>query len=273
MVEQPDLDQRQRLRELQRDAAIGLAGLGDARRVIVAQDHRRRVVGERAFDDLARVDRRAVDRAAEQLLVADQPVPRVEEQAAEHLVRQVEQPGLEVSRRVLGRRERAARLDRRAEIAAADLERGREPRDARGPQALGSCELGRRAAEQRRQAAPFAEQPRARAPRAVWPRVPVPSRIASSSPSDSACGPASSSRSRGRSDAGQRAASSASPGAELGRHRRAARDRRQQRLVPEDIRKARLASGTARRTESKLGTGDSPWQARNAPRHRECCSA
>jgi hypothetical protein len=66
------------------------------------------------FDDLARIHGRAVDGAAEQLLVADQPMPRVEEQTTEHFVRQVEQPGLEVSRRVLGRRERAARLDRRA---------------------------------------------------------------------------------------------------------------------------------------------------------------
>ena len=110
--------------------------------MIVTEDHGRRVVRKRALDDLARIHGRAVDRPAEQLLVADQPVPRVEEQTTEHFVRQIEQPGLEEARRVLGRRQRAARLERRAEVAPAELERGREARGARGSRTLRACQLG-----------------------------------------------------------------------------------------------------------------------------------
>ena len=171
--------------------------------MVVPEDHGRRIVGERALDDLARIDGRAVDRAAEQLLVADQPVPRVEEQAAEHLVRQVEQPRLEKARRVVGRRERAARLERCAEIAPAELERGRETRDARGAQALRARQLGRSATEQRRQAAPFAEQ----RTRELGGRLAARARAEQDREQlaiRQGLGPASSSRSRGRSDGGQR---------------------------------------------------------------------
>ena len=65
MVEQPDLDERQGLGELQGNAAIGLARLRHPRGMIVAEDHGGRVVGEGALDDLARIDGCAVDRAAE----------------------------------------------------------------------------------------------------------------------------------------------------------------------------------------------------------------
>ncbi len=89
--------------------------------------------GERPFDDLARVDRGAIDRAAEQLLVANQPMARVEEQAAKNLVRQIEQLGLKEPGRVSWCRERRTRLHGRAEVAAAELERCEQARHPSGP--------------------------------------------------------------------------------------------------------------------------------------------
>src|SRR6187551_2955148 len=84
---------------------------------------------------------------------------RVEEQATEHFVRQVEQLRLQEPRRVLGCRERAARLERRSEVTAPDFERGREAGDPRGPKAVRARELGRGTAEEAGQAAPVDEKP------------------------------------------------------------------------------------------------------------------
>src|SRR6185503_11897904 len=106
----------------------------------------------------ARIDGCAVDRAAEQLLIADQPMTRVEEQTAEHLVRQIEQPCFQESRRILGCGERAARLERCAEVTPAELQCGCETRDASGPQAAHTGELRRSAAEQCDEAAALDEQ-------------------------------------------------------------------------------------------------------------------
>ena len=63
-----------------RQQLVGAAGLGDAGRVVVREDHRRGVARERRLDDLARVDARLRERAAEELLARDQPVLAVEEE-------------------------------------------------------------------------------------------------------------------------------------------------------------------------------------------------
>src|SRR5690606_18479876 len=111
--EQPYLDEPEGLRELQRDAADGLARLGAPGRMVVADDDGRGIQRQRALDDLARVHRGAVDRAAKELLVADDAVARVEKKTAEHLVRQIREPRLEEPGRVAGRREGVAPVGRR----------------------------------------------------------------------------------------------------------------------------------------------------------------
>ena len=82
VIDHPDVDQRQRIAQAPGDELIGLTRLGDARWVVVSENERRRASLERAFHDFARVHARAVDRAAEQLLEAEQTVAVVEEQAA-----------------------------------------------------------------------------------------------------------------------------------------------------------------------------------------------
>ena len=59
----------------------------------MGQDHGRGVAVQGLLDHFPRVDRRAVDGAAKQLLEGQHPVPVVQEQAAEHLVGPVPKPG------------------------------------------------------------------------------------------------------------------------------------------------------------------------------------
>ncbi|MNP32050.1 hypothetical protein D3C76_1252070 [compost metagenome] len=96
MVEHAHIHQRQGIFQALGEQAIGLARFGDAGRVVMGEDQRRRVVRQGALDHLARVDAGAVDGAVEQHLEGQHPVPAVEEQAGEHLVRLVAQARLEV---------------------------------------------------------------------------------------------------------------------------------------------------------------------------------
>ena len=135
------------------------------------EDDGGRVVLQRALHDLARIDRRAVDRAAKQLLVADQPMPRVEEQAAKHLVRQVEQPRLEEAGRIERCREGAARIQRAPRDSGGRARARPASRATRaGPSPCARASSAGAAAEQRREAAPCARAGRARAPRRSAPR-------------------------------------------------------------------------------------------------------
>ena len=65
VVEQTDVDQRERLLDPHRDEFVGLAGLGDAGGMIVRHDERRRIALQSAFDDFSGVHTGTVDRAAE----------------------------------------------------------------------------------------------------------------------------------------------------------------------------------------------------------------
>ena len=74
MIEHADIDQRQRIAQAVGDQFVGLAGFRDARGMIVREDHRRCIAAQRLLDDLAGMDARAIDRAAEQLNEGDEPV-------------------------------------------------------------------------------------------------------------------------------------------------------------------------------------------------------
>src|SRR5690606_14580007 len=87
VVEQADVDQRQGLLEARGDRAVRGAGLGAAAGMVVPDDHRRRVAGQRVAHHFARMHLRAVHGAAEQLLERQGPVPGVQEQRREHLAR------------------------------------------------------------------------------------------------------------------------------------------------------------------------------------------
>src|SRR5439155_27278541 len=79
MVEHLDVDERERGFQRSREDLVGVAGLGDAGRVVVGEDHGGRVVLERALHDFARIDARLRERAAEKLLRRGHAVLRVEE--------------------------------------------------------------------------------------------------------------------------------------------------------------------------------------------------
>ncbi len=133
VIEEADLDQGEGVAQPGRDDLVGLRRFGDPGGVVVGQDHGRRVAGEGLLDDLPGVDARPVDRAAEQFLAAGEPVAAVQEQAAEHLVLEVAQPGHQV---VAGRPRAAedrAGLEPLEVMAAHDLERRLEFCPVRGP--------------------------------------------------------------------------------------------------------------------------------------------
>src|SRR5882724_3446560 len=89
VVEDSNVDERERLLEAPGDELVGLAGLGDSRRsVIVKEDHGGGVGLDDDARDLTRIHRGVVDRAAEENLGANQATAAVEQQEAEDLVRQ-----------------------------------------------------------------------------------------------------------------------------------------------------------------------------------------
>ncbi len=92
MIEHPDVHQRQRLAQPAGDELVRLAGLGNARGVVVSEDHRCGIAAERLLDDFARMHAGAVDGAAKQLVEGDQAVAVVQVQAAEQLMGLVPQP-------------------------------------------------------------------------------------------------------------------------------------------------------------------------------------
>jgi hypothetical protein len=92
MIEQANIDQRQGACKPFGDASIGLAWLAVSGRMVVAQDQRRGIVVQGTFQHFARVDRGAVERATEQRFETDQPVSRVQKQAAKNFIGQFGQP-------------------------------------------------------------------------------------------------------------------------------------------------------------------------------------
>ena len=78
MIEQADVDQRERLFDTLGDQLIGLTRLGNSGRMVVCDDHGGGVPLQSLLDHLARMHARPVDRAAEQLFEVDQTVTVVE---------------------------------------------------------------------------------------------------------------------------------------------------------------------------------------------------
>src|ERR1700722_12588661 len=64
VIQKANVHEAQRLLDSLSNQFIGLAGLGDTRRMIVSDDHGGRVALQGELDDLARMHAGAVDRAA-----------------------------------------------------------------------------------------------------------------------------------------------------------------------------------------------------------------
>ena len=86
VIEKADVDEGQRAAELQRDAAVGFAGLGDPGRVVVEKYQCRGVVVQGLLNDDPGIDGRPVDGALEEFGHPDQPMARVEVDHAEHFI-------------------------------------------------------------------------------------------------------------------------------------------------------------------------------------------
>ena len=106
MVDEADVDERERLGEPLGDGAVGDAGLGDARRVSVRHDEGGGVVHQGAAHHDAWMDGGGVHGALKEGLVRDGLVPVVEEDGDEDLVAKSAKPGLEVAPGVGRRGER-----------------------------------------------------------------------------------------------------------------------------------------------------------------------
>ena len=82
VIEHPDIHERQRFLQASRDELVRLAGLEHAGGVVVSEDQGCRVVQQGLPQDLAGVNARAIDGAAEELLEGNEPMAVVEVQAA-----------------------------------------------------------------------------------------------------------------------------------------------------------------------------------------------
>ncbi len=96
VVQDPDVQQCQRLLQPNRDRPVGCTWLRVAGWVVVEEHQGGRVVMQRALGDDPRVDFAGIDGAGEEVLGGDDPVLRVQEDDAENFVRQSRASGLEV---------------------------------------------------------------------------------------------------------------------------------------------------------------------------------
>ena len=91
MIEQPNVDQAERLLHSLRDEFVGLTRLGNPGGMVVSDDHRRRIALQGELDYFAGMYARTVDGAAKQLFVLDQAVALIEIQATEHFMLEIAQ--------------------------------------------------------------------------------------------------------------------------------------------------------------------------------------
>lgn len=125
----------------------------------MGQDQRRRVVRQGALDHLARVDAGAIDAALEQHLERQDPVPRVEEQAGEHLVLLVAQARLEIVAHRLRALQYRIATQALGQVAPAHLQHGLQLRILGHAEPEMAAERGEVRLEQGTQPAELAQQP------------------------------------------------------------------------------------------------------------------
>ena len=107
------------------------------------------MVREAALHDLARVDFRTIEGAAEQLLERDHAMPRVQEKAGENLVGQGPQAARQVFARAAGLGERLAARQALGQVAGTQLQGPGQCAGAGGAQPRHARQLRQRQVEQR----------------------------------------------------------------------------------------------------------------------------
>ena len=122
MVENPHVDERQRVAQAVGDELVGLRRLGHARGVVVGEDHGGRVAAQRFLDHLAGVDGGAVDGAAKERHEFDDAVAVVEEEDGEDFVFAWGELELQVLARVSRVAERATATDAAREEVACGVQ-------------------------------------------------------------------------------------------------------------------------------------------------------
>ena len=123
------------------------------------EDDRRGIVMQGTLQDLAWVHSSTIHGTSKQLFVADQPVTGVEEQATEHLVGQIRQPGPKVAYCILRGAEGASVGNRRLQVAPAGLQGCLDPGDPGRPEAWRLSQSGRAGRQHAAQVAASAQQP------------------------------------------------------------------------------------------------------------------
>src|SRR6266704_1908431 len=123
MIEHLDVDECERGFQRSREDLVGVARLGDARRVVVREDHGGGVVLERALHDLARIDAGLRERAAEKLFRRCHAVLRVEEQHDEDFLFAPGEREAQIIAHRPRRGERVARGDLLLQGASRELDR------------------------------------------------------------------------------------------------------------------------------------------------------
>lgn len=113
MIKQSNVHQFEGRLQSAGDSLVSLTRLRDAGRVVMRQDHGGCIDRQRLLDHFSRVDAGPVNRATEQLLERDDPVPVVEIDAAEQLVFEASERDLQVVFGVSGAADRDAGLELR----------------------------------------------------------------------------------------------------------------------------------------------------------------
>src|SRR5882762_7181214 len=134
MVEHLNIDQGERTFQRAREDLVGMARLCDTGGVVVRENHGRRVMPQGALDHLARVNTRLGQGTAEQFLVRDDAMLRVQEQHHEDFLLTPGEREAQVVAHCSRRRQRTSRRDFLLERAARQLEDRLELRELGGPQ-------------------------------------------------------------------------------------------------------------------------------------------
>jgi hypothetical protein len=158
VIEQPDIDQLEGRLQAPGDAFVGLAGFGNAGRMIVGKDNSGGIDRQRLLYNLARIDTGAVDRAAKQFIEAQHPMPVVEIQAAEHFVPEVANLRVQEGLRVRGALNCGADRQRLCEVTSCKLRQGAKQLASHAADALFGRERSRVGMQQLAQATKAQQQ-------------------------------------------------------------------------------------------------------------------
>lgn len=169
MIEESYVHERQRPAQFEGDAAIRLAGLRDSGRMVVAADDGGGVMVQHPFEDLSRIHGGPVHGASKELLIADEPMPRIQKQATEDLVGKIREARFEESRCIIGGVQRPTGLRGSLEVAPAQLQGCLQPGYPSRAKTVAAAEFHRARRQQGPEAAPLTKELTTQAQRVMAP--------------------------------------------------------------------------------------------------------